>query len=65
MNRSEGSGGTGEKELWEERRDSMCKGPEVRGEPGLSEEELEGVRGVPGGGKARDEMSLGGARGPF
>lgn len=40
MNHSKGSGGTGEKELWEERRDSMCKGPEVRGEPGLSEEEL-------------------------
>ena len=38
--RTKGAGGAGGKESREESRDGMCKGPQVRGEPRLSEEEL-------------------------
>ena len=38
--RTKGAGGAGGKESWEESGDGMCKGLQVRGEPGLSEEEL-------------------------
>ena len=38
--RTKGAGGAGGKESRKEGRDGMYKGPQVRGEPRLSEEEL-------------------------